>query len=564
VEVLPDRTDFSQTFAQPDGGFVDSESLVPQRVEEADGSWVPVDTTISVQPDGLITPGAITTGLTLSDGGSGSLFTLSQGGQSLAVSWPYGALPTPTLSGATATYAGVLPGVNLLVSATPTGVSDVIEVTSASAAVNPDLAELTFPVSGTGLSVSADAQGNLTALDSSGDSVFTAAVPQMWDSAGQTSSGPTPAAASIAGSGTVPAGAAGPVAGDAQAVMKVSATAGAISLTPVASVLSGSSVVYPVFIDPTWNSAESSNNPSWSDVWEVLDSSGSVTGHGHLWEPTNSYGGITSGVTCDDSDQDTGDCDPGTTYLIYRSFLNFPTPSDASFSGATWADAWLQIDESYAWGCPTQGKVMKVTMYDTDNNGSNTPSTTLTTWANQPGPGDWLDSNSEAHGYDSGCPAQDITLQAMQAAQNAASGSWPWLTLRLSATAADASNLNQWSWKNFQASGASGAVLKFAWRNAPNTPTSYGTEGTFNAQTGQDSSYDCQPDNSSAPDYVDVQSPAWQASIGDRDGAGSGNLDGEFNWQDVTTGNSGGVADPTGKTPGSMFTVSRTGAALLE
>jgi hypothetical protein len=69
VEVLPDRTDLSQTFAEPQGGFEATDSLVPQQVQQPDGTWVPVDPTLSVQSDGRVAPAAITTGLTLSDGG---------------------------------------------------------------------------------------------------------------------------------------------------------------------------------------------------------------------------------------------------------------------------------------------------------------------------------------------------------------------------------------------------------------------------------------------------------------------------------------------------------------
>ncbi len=557
VEILPDRTDFSETYAEPDGGFVESESLVPQQVQQADGSWIPIDTTLSIQPDGLVAPAAITTGLTLSDGGLGPLFTLSQGDQSLGVSWPFGSLPVPELAGATATYSDVLPGVNLLVSATPTGVSDVIEVTSASAAANPDLTQITFPTSGSGLAVTADAEGNLTASDSAGTPVFTAPAPQMWDSAGVDSAAVAQAASQPDASTQIPLGALGPVAGDAQAAMSVAASTGAVSVTPATNVLAGSSVVYPVFIDPTWNTSQSSSDPSWSDVYQTLQN-GAVTGTGHDWEASNPQGGIRSGVSCDDSDQSTGACISGTQYEIYRSFLNFPTPPNASFNGATWADAWLSINESYAWGCQATAKV---TMYDTASSGSNVPSTTSTTWANQPATGDWLDSNTEAHGYDTSCLPKDITLQAKQAAQAAASGNWSWLTLRLSATSTDETNLNQWSWKNFQASGSNGMVLNFAWRNAPNVPTDYGTQATFEAGSGQNSGHDCQPDNSSTPDYVDTQSPTWQATIGDPDGSNGGSLQGDFNWDDVTTGNSGTVSDPTNRAPGSQFTVSRTGTA---
>ena len=138
VEILADRTDWAQTFAEPGGGFEAQEYLEPQRVREADGSWAAVSTSLSVRPGGVVAPGAITTGLTLSDGGRGPLFTLAQGGRSLSVSSPFGSLPAPSLSGSTATYRDVLPGVDLLVTAAPTGVSEVIEVKSAAAAADPE------------------------------------------------------------------------------------------------------------------------------------------------------------------------------------------------------------------------------------------------------------------------------------------------------------------------------------------------------------------------------------------------------------------------------------------
>ena len=55
-------------FAEPQGGFGAQESLAPQRVQEPDGSWVPLDTTLTVASDGLVEPKATLAGLTLSDG----------------------------------------------------------------------------------------------------------------------------------------------------------------------------------------------------------------------------------------------------------------------------------------------------------------------------------------------------------------------------------------------------------------------------------------------------------------------------------------------------------------
>src|SRR5262245_30099773 len=114
VEVLGERTDWAQTFAEPAGGLLFGGAAAPARGQERDGAWVSVVTPLAVLPGGVVAPGAVTAGLTLSGGGSGPLFTLSRGGKSVSVSSPFGPLPVPSLSGPTATYAGVLPGVNLL------------------------------------------------------------------------------------------------------------------------------------------------------------------------------------------------------------------------------------------------------------------------------------------------------------------------------------------------------------------------------------------------------------------------------------------------------------------
>ncbi len=62
-------------------------------------------------------PAVTTSPVALSGGGSGPLAVLATAGRTLTLSWSAGALPTPTLSGSTATYANVLAGVDLIVTA---------------------------------------------------------------------------------------------------------------------------------------------------------------------------------------------------------------------------------------------------------------------------------------------------------------------------------------------------------------------------------------------------------------------------------------------------------------
>src|SRR5215471_11810440 len=119
AEAQSDRTNYTQVFANPDGTFSYNAASAAQRTQNADGTWSNLDPTLALQSDGTVRSAASQTGLVLSGGGSGPLVTMSQGSASLTIASPVGALPAPTLSGATATYASLLPGVDLQVTARP-------------------------------------------------------------------------------------------------------------------------------------------------------------------------------------------------------------------------------------------------------------------------------------------------------------------------------------------------------------------------------------------------------------------------------------------------------------
>ncbi|WP_411151128.1 hypothetical protein [Streptomyces sp. A30] len=183
VEVTADRTEYTQTFANPDGTYTLRQATSPQRAKDASGAWHDIDTTLVRRADGTIGPRYAAVDASFSAGGAEDMVRLEENRRMLFVRWP-GDLPEPSLDGATATYAEVLSGVDLQLMAMPDGYREVLRVKSAEAAQNPALEQLKFAVAGEGVSVVAGAAGGLRAVDADGNAVFTGPAGQMWDSAG--------------------------------------------------------------------------------------------------------------------------------------------------------------------------------------------------------------------------------------------------------------------------------------------------------------------------------------------------------------------------------------------
>ncbi len=183
VDVSALTTPTSATTVGPSGTFTATESLVPVRAWRG-GRWRSLNATLHANGDGTISPAVTTTRLALSGGGRGPLAVMSSGPRSVSLSWPR-PLPAPLLSGATATYRHVLPGVNLVVTAdTQGGFSDVVVVTNAKAAANPALRSLSLAVASHGLVLSASKAGNVkVAAGRTAPPLYTTAAPLMWDSA---------------------------------------------------------------------------------------------------------------------------------------------------------------------------------------------------------------------------------------------------------------------------------------------------------------------------------------------------------------------------------------------
>ncbi|MFF4261405.1 ricin-type beta-trefoil lectin domain protein [Streptomyces virginiae] len=282
-------TENTQTFANPDGTLTTDTAPVPQRVKDAAGNWRGIDPTLRVQADGSIAPSAVPSKLSFSGGGNGPMATMTTAdGKKLALKAPF-ALPKPTLNGDSALYQGVLPNVDLELSATTLGGwRQILIVRTPEAAANPAVKKLQLGVETVGLTVSADAAGNLKAADAQGRIRFSAPTPMMWDSAtaapqqsvSKTAGTRTLAASPAEGGPTVASTTDGPGTGATVAKISTSVDAKGIQLVPDAALLSQGTG--PWFIDPGLNPTLDNTTQAWAQVQEAYRS-------------TNEYNGTTDG-----------------------------------------------------------------------------------------------------------------------------------------------------------------------------------------------------------------------------------------------------------------------------
>jgi len=438
VQVTSATTPSSTLAANPGGTLTLTTTSNPVR-KRVDDEWLSLSATLRKNADGSVSPAVTTSGLRLSGGGSGPLAVMTDDGASLSLTAPF-TLPAPSLSGDTATYLNVLPGVNLEVTANNQGgFSEVVEVKDASAAANPALKRLAFTTKTTGgITLRTDSAGNITAVTRGGHAVFSAPAPHMWDSTAATNvrtMTDTATGQKIDARTGQPTSSSAVEPGEAArtASIGVRLAKGTLTLSPDASLLGGKNVTYPEYLDPTY--AAGSEEQAWTTV-------NSVYGTQSYWK--------TSGLLQVGYD----DWDAASVHVA-RSFVREAIP--ASLYTATIYSSTVYFTDEYAPTCDTSLGDFGVQLWRTGGISD------ATTWDDQPGWDNELAEKSFAYGYDSSCPAASVGFDITSEMETAASGEWSNITLGLRAD----SETDEYGWKQF----SNTVTMTTTYDHAPSTPT---------------------------------------------------------------------------------------------
>lgn len=452
VEVSTDADEYGGVFAQPDGRMIWRGGVEPYRAKEDDGSWQPIDTTLSMTADGRLTARNTVTPVEFSAGGKTPFAKVTHEGKSFGLTWP-GSLPKPTISGNTATYTDVLPGVDLVVRALPEGFSHDLVVRSASAAANPKLEKIRLGVAGSGVKAATGEDGGFIVTDTATGERFAASPPPvMWDS---------PSAADGLGPRSGPSMMAAGAQPDVDvAQLGVEASGQSIALIPDKALLTGADTQYPVTIDPLWTFG--TRNNEWGMVWEKFPSQISWKGGAPTMTDT-SNGNAGVGQSCD---YYSGLTCTSQKYRM-RTFFRLNTEAVSRDPDRDIISARFMLLQRWSANCNNTGraKLWATSIIESTN-----------TWDKQP---TWhedttaLSTGSANHG--NGCPGGPayVDFDVKKMAQEAKDGLWYSFTVGMRATNESPSpDLNEW--RRYD---AGSAKLEIEYNTRPKTPTGASTDG---------------------------------------------------------------------------------------
>jgi RHS repeat-associated protein len=299
VIVADHTTKSTLVYANPDQTF--TSTIADGPVQEPNSSsptgFTPVNLSLMQLTDGSWAPRVSDAHMAFANGGTAAPVTMSVGQRQLVMKWP-STLPVPTISGSTATYKDVAPGVNLELQALTTGFDLRVVLTQRPASTS----SFRIPLALTGLTPTLSAAGRLQFQDA-GKTQVVADRPVMYD-------------ASVDDAGN-------PLHTTAVSTTLDSTGSMALVVSPQDAFLSDPSTKYPVTIDPA---------PNLSATIDTFVNSAS---------PTQTYGGSTL-IKAGKSSAEGPD----------RSLLQFDT---TFMEGANVTAASLNLYESFSNSCTATG-----------------------------------------------------------------------------------------------------------------------------------------------------------------------------------------------------------------
>lgn len=470
VEIVEDRTETETVWATPEGTFAREISNAPIRVREGDG-WEPVDLDLAVR-DGVVRPKAAPGEVSLSAGGRDALMRLSVGDVTTSVTWP-GALPAPQLDGPTATYVDVIDDVDLRMTVTDGGVSQILVVKTPEAAADPRLATLRLPTEVENGRVESASGGGFSVIDEAGRTVGEAPAPVMWDSSGKVV-GEHGRAVHDGSAEAVDRRTQGPAENDEVSPVDLEVAGGDLVLKPETEALTGADVEYPVYIDPKAGARAF----AWAMVFKQYPSSSF-----YKWT--------------DDEGQGVG-------YQNYSGVSNkrlYFQHSLSSVTGHQILSATFKAAMVWSPNCTTR----PIRVYRSG------AVTSGTTWNNQPSLGDYQDKKSYSAGH-SGCNpgGRDVVWNIKSGVTAAAAEGRP--TIGLAMRAEDESDpLN---WRRFKHT----ASITVEYNRRPSVPTARTINGISCPEStvvrlGKMTSYPVMRTKLSDPDGNNVR-PLWEWNSG--------------------------------------------------